>query len=132
MTEKILFISSGPAQTAFLANEKLQGLCVAVFVIYSSPQQSLCPYLNLLLNISFCKFKESPLFFQKGFRFVSQQYTRCINIRKNTVRVSCIAPKSSDLSLKLSWTFLCSCCHLWWFCLSPALQGSVFEWFPNM
>ena len=91
---------------AFLANEKLQGLCVAVFMIYSSPSKSpLCPYLNLLLNISFCKFKESPLFFQKGFRFVSQQYTRCINIRKNTVRVSCTAPKSSDLSLKLSWTF---------------------------
>lgn len=91
---------------AFLANEKPQRLCVVVFMICSSPSRSpLCPYLNLLLHISFYKFKESPLFFQKGFCFVSQQYTHCITIRENTVGVFCTAPKSSDLSLKLSWTF---------------------------
>lgn len=90
---------------AFLANEKPQRPCVVVCMICSSPSRSpLCPYLNLLLHISFYKFKESPLFFQKGFCFVSQQYTHCITIRKNTVRGSCTAPKSSDLSLKLSWT----------------------------
>lgn len=90
---------------AFLANEKPQRLCI-VFIIYSSPSRSpLCPYLNLLLTISLYKFKGSPLFFQKGFCFVSQQYTHCINMRKNTVRVSYTAPNSSELSLKWSWTF---------------------------